>query len=761
MSYPNSDSTSSDVQKVIFNPGIVSFNEDFQAIEDNRELEDITRFNSIVKKNGIVSDKRTNDTTVLFPSVVSGNQISISKGTGFTRNGARIYIPLALSILDVTALPNYVTPSSTKDVYIVLRKISQDYQSRSHPITGVSTYTRKRLKSDNTIVECFVDDTTVRDDELNTDRDIVVICRLASVSPVTFDTTETTGGRTILRTTESKAVEVVGATMEGDLNMNNLYNVMNTPQWSKTKYNIDGNTHNRDFIRLFSRINYTLSVLRGIKFTQSTGNWGIQFEAGNSVKMSLIPNQRPPKQINVTSAGTFVTIPENNVLYLQLSDTDILLASTGVVGNVELDSGISSNFFVIKNFLTSTNIGNSSDSSLLRFPLCYHFVDSVTGIRKLVFANGLTINAEELIDSDGKYSGYVRRDGGNIMIGDLNIEKNNARLYLRRGINPSQNTKSGIFWTNENGQIATGNLSRVDYVVESDSQSDDVVGDVNLEVFNNAGNVSNKFKFKADGKLVIPTAPVTNNEGVRLKELNDAITIVNTELDTKYDKTGGEISGNVEVTGTLGVDGISRFSNDVEFKEDTNPSVEAFYSKLIVNRTTAIEPNLNSLVYLRQYDPSGLPNDLSLTNNSHSAYLSATTGNIAPISSTPYVILTLNVPSSILSRMSTIMINCVINLDWAETGGSQLLVGGLRSPNGNIIQYFYLDIPTGQSDAITTTISFSKIIRKRELGLNTIAGNYTLEILDAQGSSPVLTIRGGNLVEGGGTQTHMEYVVLT
>ena len=89
------------------------------------------------------------------------------------------------------------------------------------------------------------------------------------------------------------------------------------------------------------------------------------------------------------------------------------------------------------------------------------------------------------------------------------------------------------------------------------------------------------------------------------------------------------------------------------------------------------------------------------------------------------------------------------------------MVGGLRSPNGEIIQYFYLDAPTGQSDAITSTISFTKIIRRKDTGIVDIFGDYKLQILDAQGTSPVLTIRGSSLVGGGGTQTHMDYVVLT
>jgi hypothetical protein len=172
-----------------------------------------------VKTSGIASEKRETESLVLFPSIVSGNQISITAGTGYTRNGARITIPLALSVLDVTALTNYEAPTSNKSVYIVLRKKVEEYQNRTHPITGATVTTRQRIKSDNSIVECVVDEPSFRESILESDKDIIVLGRLMSVSPVVLDTTENIGGRKILRTTENRAVEVTGANMEGNLNI--------------------------------------------------------------------------------------------------------------------------------------------------------------------------------------------------------------------------------------------------------------------------------------------------------------------------------------------------------------------------------------------------------------------------------------------------------------------------------------------------------------------------------------------------------------
>jgi hypothetical protein len=85
----------------------------------------------------------------------------------------------------------------------------------------------------------------------------------------------------------------------------------------------------------------------------------------------------------------------------------------------------------------------------------------------------------------------------------------------------------------------------------------------------------------------------------------------------------------------------------------------------------------------------------------------------------------------------------------------------LRSPNGNIIQKFYIDRPpqSCNSRSILFNSSFTKIIRKRDSGANSISGIYRLELLTINGSS--VNVLGASLVEGTTNQTHMEYVILT
>jgi hypothetical protein len=762
MSYPQSDSTNSDIQKSFFKAGIVSFNDDYNSIETNREIEGITRFNSIVKTSGIASEKRETESLVLFPSIVSGNQISITAGTGYTRNGARITIPLALSVLDVTALTNYEAPTSNKSVYIVLRKKVEEYQNRTHPITGATVTTRQRIKSDNSIVECVVDEPSFRESILESDKDIIVLGRLMSVSPVVLDTTENIGGRKILRTTENRAVEVTGANMEGNLNMQDIYNLINSPQFGKNHYSLEGSTHNRDFTRLFSRINYTLGTLQGIKFTQSTSNWGIQFANTDTVKIAFIPNQRPPKQININSKNSFLTIPENNVLYLQLSDTDILLTSGQSTITINLNSREYNDFFKLKNFLNTVNLGDR-DASLLRFPIAYHYIDPQSNERKLLFANGFCLNANEEIDSNGKYSGYVRRDGGNVMIGDLTIEKSNATINLRRNSeNLATITKSGITWTDSLGETINGRLVRLNSLLEADTQSSDTIGDIQLDVYNNQGTEGKKFIFKLDGRIVVPTAPSEDNDVVRLLELDNAYNFLN---DSKYDKVGGVISGDVTIVGNLDstgnvlVRGISKFNDTVSiFQDIQDVQPEVNYSKIILdNRNRPSGQGYNTMVFLRGYDNS-LVNDIALVNNSGISPLTSSTGEIIG-SSVPYIIKSMTVPD-ILSTFGSILITCTINIACNIPSGG-VIEGGLRSPNGNIIQKFYIDRPPHPVivGAYYSTVSFTKIIRKRDSGANSISGIYRLELLTINGSS--VNVLGASLVEGTTNQTHMEYVILT
>lgn len=555
--YPNSDSTNSDIKKVLFPVGVTSFNEDFQTSENFREQEEIARFNSIVKTPGIASRKRSMNNNYLFPSPITGNQISITSGTGYTPNGARIELPATISITNITTLPGYQAPASNNRVYLVLRKVLQEYQNRSHPITGDQKTTRQRLKTDNTIVEFIVTGLPLSQldaPDLVTDKDVLIIGRLSSISPVTFDTTEKTGGRRILRSTQDAALELSGGIMEGNIDGNDQYSFINTPQWGKVHYNQNGSVHNRDFHRLFSRVNHTLAILRDIEFKQSSGNWGLKLGNNDTVKFSIIPSQRPPVKFDIVSSDSFIAIPENHVLYLELQDTNVLLTSGNQPINQELDSNVLNNFLKVSNFLTSNNIGTGSGNTLLRFPIAWHHVDQNTGVRRLIFANGMSLRENEAIDSNGKYNGYVRRDGGSIMIGDLIIQKNSAAIALRRTSSTVlANQQSGIVWQSSSGQITSARMVRIDQLSSStgigqiDSlpiSEQDSVGDIFLEVSDNSGNNSKLFKFKYDGRLKVPTAPIDDDDVAR-----------KVELDTKLSLEGGVVNGDVLIIGLMSVRG--------------------------------------------------------------------------------------------------------------------------------------------------------------------------------------------------------------
>ena len=229
--YPWSDSTSSDVKKVLFESGIRTFNEDFDSMEQYREDDSITRFNSIVKTPGVAA-KKADENTTLFPTVIAGNQLKISSGVGFTNNGAMIEVQYDISISDIKAIPGYQSPSPNTQVYLVLTKQIQEYAKRVHPITGQQFPTRTLIKSDSSIVNFLVITADMTDN--NQFNDCVVLGRLTSTDPAAFDTTEATGKRKILRIGEQKFLEITGGIMEGNINMNNKWEILNLPQWGKT-----------------------------------------------------------------------------------------------------------------------------------------------------------------------------------------------------------------------------------------------------------------------------------------------------------------------------------------------------------------------------------------------------------------------------------------------------------------------------------------------------------------------------------------------
>jgi hypothetical protein len=577
MAYPYSDSTSVDIKKVLFKPGIKTFNEDYQTIEDFREEEEIIRFNSIVKTPGIVA-KKSEVTLRMFPTVVSGNQITISGGVGFTPNGARIVIP-NLSINDITAIPGY-SANMNDIILLVVSKVVEEYGLRPHPITGVQTTTRSRIKFDNTILQ-FIDVTNISRSStiLN---DCVVIGRLSKITPIIFDTTELTGYRKILRLGEVPFVEITGATMEGDLDMNDIYQMLNLPQWGKNYYVGAGSVNNKDLARLFSRINCTLSVIKDLKFTLENNLFGIRFGSSQGTKISIIPNQQPPQKVDIILTNQFIPLPVDNVLYLQLTDNQVLLTSTGLPGGGTGNDSpttsyiVNSDSFQRQNYFLTTNEGKNSGSSLLRFPIAFHFYDSVSDTRKLIFADGTVINYNNKIDEYGRSDQYFWSDGSNPLTGNLQIIASNAGIQLSEGNGARANEFEGINWTlsapNTSTIVGRFVRARIRTAVVGDPSL--VTGDYYLETYDELGLNSQRFIFRKDGRLTVPTAPIAENDAIR-----------KAENDLKVSKAGDVMTGELQMTNNSTVNIIA-----------TEPN--------IVLTTTSANQGFQSILWKRQ--PTGM-----------------------------------------------------------------------------------------------------------------------------------------------------------
>lgn len=530
--YPWSDSTSSDVKKVLFKSGIRTFNEDFDSIEQYREDDSITRFNSIVKTPGVVA-KKAGENTTLFPTVISGNQLKISSGVGFTNNGAMIEVQYDISISDIKAITGYQSPSDSTQVFLVLTKQIQEYAKRVQPITGELFPTRTLIKSDSSIVEFItISSSTIESNQFN---DCVILGRLTSVDPATFDTTEATGRRKILRIGEQKFLEITGGIMEGNIDMNNKWEILNLPQWGKTYYVNNGSVHNLDFLRLFSRTNYNSFGIKSLKFIQSGAQFGIQFGSTTGPKMILMPMSKPPNKIDIVISNMFIPIPENNVLYLDLADYDLGIGS-GIGIGVGVDSlngqlTINSDVFSRQSINTG-NYGTTVGNSLNKYPIAYHYYNAMYNTRYILFANGLVLNLNQEINENGYDSAYLHIDGSNEMIGDVKITKNNAQVVFKTSDGIAQGFESsGLSWIRSTDSVLLGSFKRFSSVLPD---SDISIGDyVLVAMTNNATNLM-QFVFKVDGRFKIPTAPLEYNDAVRKQE-----------LDLKVNKSGDIMTGDL------------------------------------------------------------------------------------------------------------------------------------------------------------------------------------------------------------------------
>lgn len=562
--YPYSDSTNTDIKKVLYPDGVKTFNEDFRSSEDYKETETINRFNSIVKTPGIVA-KKTEITTRLYPQLVTGNQITISKGIGFTNNGAMIDVPVDISIADLTSLTNYQVPSSTIQPFLILRKTVENYNNRTQPITGVQYPTRSRIKGDSSIVEWAIWDLSLNDNNIVLDdRDIVILGRLTNTSPVTFDVTELTGGRKILRVGEVPFLEITGGVMEGDIDMVNHWEVLNLPQWGRQYYVNNGSVNNLDFLRLFSRVNCQLSLIKSLTFKQSGINYGIQFENTVGTKILLTPAQKPPTSIEIVLQNQFISIPDNNLLYIKLEDNHIGISSNIYIGGSETPDTISGSYIVNSDLFqrasfTSSTFGSQLNNTLLKFPIAYHYYDSVNGVRKLIFADGTILSLNDNLDENGHYSEYLHTDGSNELEGDLSIVNQNAKVKFRSKEGLSSTTEElGLEWTREspNNSTVIGKFKRLNTVL---SESGYNIGDYILDTADNNGNNGFQFLFKQDGRFKVPTPPVEENDVVRKKE-----------YDGKVSKTGDTMTGDLIMINESQV--IIKSKNPTFDAQDTEPS---------------------------------------------------------------------------------------------------------------------------------------------------------------------------------------------
>jgi hypothetical protein len=546
--YPLSDGTNS--RMVLYPAGVTSFNEDYQETENFRESDTLTRFNSIVKTSGIVAKKADIDVK-LFPTVVSGNQISISAGVGYTGNGAEINIQADLTIADITALTGYVAPSGSNSVYLVLRKYAQDYNTRPHPIKGTQHYTRRRIKSDSSIVEFVVKSGADRTGAI-TDRDVIVLGKLTSVSPAVFDTTEKVGFRKILRVTETPTMETgILNTMENDIDLVNQYNILNSPQFGEDYYKLNGVVNNKDFQRLIAKTTSQLSVLRGVKFQAVTGGYGIQFANDTSIKIKIFPAQQPPQTIDIIQQNTQVAIPENSVMYVTLSDAQLLITSGGggtpvIEGDSAIGGGGVAGSFSTAD-ISSSNLGTTVGSNLRKFPICWHYYNANTAQRSLIFLDGTVLNLNDEVTTEGYHSAYLRRAGvdvaNNYMTGNIEIRKNSGKLILTQGSEGVllTNITTGIEWRKAPpfNDVVIGEFKRF---ISGNTGGEDTPPsgiedyDFYLNAFDNDGLNGKSFVFKKDGRIQIDTPARSAKDVLRLNE--------------GFDKRGDDVANNV-VTGNI------------------------------------------------------------------------------------------------------------------------------------------------------------------------------------------------------------------
>lgn len=569
--YPLADSTNLS-DKVLFNPNTDTFPEDFTQEEYLREQEDIIRFNSIIKSPGIVA-KKAEVTLRLYPTVtVQPDTIKITAGVGFTKNGSKLILYDDLVINDMTALEGWQDPGALVEgyyEYLVLKKITEDYLPRPNRITGVNVNSRQRNRYNwtsgdgtNSIVQWVV-----AESPSDVSQDCVILARISGYDDTTFVYTET-DGRVILREGEIPYLELTGGTMQGDIDGNNRYTYINSPQFGATYWKINGSPNNYDFHRLFAKVNHTLFVRKGIKFEQSDGLYGITFSSNTDVKLTILPNQQPPQKIDINNSG-FYALPANNVMYLVLTNEQMLLGGSGGIPVGTLPDSIQT--FTNSDFLNTRNVGIDVGASLHRFPICWHYVPPSTSEHYLIFSNGQILKLNESIDDDGKYSGYVRTDGGNYMTGNLRIIKTAAKVTVKHSSStaPAGESKSGYFWENSLSTQIT-RLARYDAINSEDTTNE--VGDVELYLTDSLGS-STRVVFKNDGRVKV-SDPTEDYDAINLHYAVSDLGFVR--------KTGDTMTGTLWISseGLLKVGSSTTTPGRIEPRVQLYGDVSIYYDSL-------------------------------------------------------------------------------------------------------------------------------------------------------------------------------------
>lgn len=534
--FPNSPNQ---MKRVLYQFGVDPVAEDFDWESKFREEEDIVRFLAICKTTGIVA-KKANSDLYLAPSGITGTQVRVSKATGFTPNGGRITLENDLTPTDATILPGYVSDMSV-NLYLVLRKKELDYAPRSNFLSGIQSPTRRLIKFDNSVLE-WVTDATV-----DTDRDIIVLGRRTGISPFTFDLTEDTGKRKILRVGEVPFLDTTGGVMFGDIDMQRKYEVKNLPSINGFNWSYSGAANKEDLIRLFAKTGYIMGLLKGIVFEQFSTNFRIRFDSNADVKIKLFNDQKPGLPIEIRQNGKFLNIPDNSVVQILLTDSQLLSTSTppppgggGGIGGEDGPSPDLNNPVVDPTFSTFPYLTTTNNYDFHKIPICFHSVEA--GVHRLIFANGFILNLGESIDSDGMYSGFVRRDGGNDMFGNLRINKPSPQIEL---VNTSNSDISGIVIKNSSGN-PIGTIFRYSAALRGQTPVPDLdpeAGDLLITLNDNNGSNPSFFLLKQKG-TIRTTVPAAN--GYDLARLGEVIN----SLNLKFDKVGGVISGTTSIQNT-------------------------------------------------------------------------------------------------------------------------------------------------------------------------------------------------------------------